>query len=293
MTRNKQIRLWISLILIAGSIAVFVTAAPAQNIHVLMVIDDANPRTGSRHTVDRLRIEALMNIGVRRHMFEKQRPDATVKMTELRSKDNQAKMDNILNWLQNVNPATEDVVFVYFSGPGGIDEADAKRRFLILQNDEKLYRKEIATLIEGMQCRLKILVTDTYNAIDTRQLWDLVVDDWTVDVLHNLFFEHEGFLNITSSAFGQIAISSSERGGYFTASLINGMFPSDMRVIDRKPQDGFVSWEEVFEFTKEDMNYFYESSEPGFPSNLKETLQQRNQTTQTPEVLSEFPKRLR
>ena len=275
----------------ADPIPVSVPEMQTHDFHVLMVIDDANPKTGKRYTIDRDRIEALMKnrVGV---MLEKQRPSATVKITELLSKDNQAKRDNIFSWLQNVNPGPNDVIFVYFSGPGGIDEGGVKRRYLYVQVDEKLYRNEIATLIESMQCRLKIFITDTYNEIPDIPPLPPIFSDGFVDILHNLFLEHEGFLNLTSSAFGQIAISTPGRGGYFTASLMDGMFPWDLSVIDRNPQDGFVSWQEVFEFTKEDMNYCYEASEPQYPSSLKDRLKQLNQTTQIPEALSDFPIRI-
>ena len=270
-------------------IPVSVPEGQTQDIHVLMVIDDANPKTEKLRTIDRYRITALMenHVGA---MLEKQRPGATVKVMELLSKDNQAKKDNIFNWLQNVNPGPDEIIFVYLSGPGGVDEAGTKGHFLLVQG-EKLYRNEMATLIGDMQCRLKIFITDTYNEIpDIPPLPEMSVHG--EDILNNLFFEHEGFLNLNSSALGQIAISGPRRGGYFTASLMNGMFPWDMDMIDRKPQDGFVSWEEVFEFTKEDMDFIYEVSEPNYPSSLKDTLKQYNQTTQTPEVLSDFPKRI-
>ena len=290
MNINRTRYLLVALTLLVGCITVFVSTTSAQDIHVLMVIDDANPKTEKLRTIDRHMITGLMGnyVGV---MLEKQRPGATVKMTELLSKDNQAKRDNIFNWLQNVNPGPDGVIFVYFSVPGGVDEAGTKGRFLLVQG-EKLYRKEIATLIEGMQCRLKIFITDTYHNSFLVEFPPLQMD--TLEYyFDDLFLEHEGFLNLTSASPGQLSIGNSNHGGNFTFSLIEVIFYISMFERDRNLEDDFISWEEVFELIKVDMSDYYKGYESVFPQKLKDQLKQRNQTTQTPEVLSEFPKRIR
>ena len=290
MNRNKQIHPWILLILIAGAITVSAATASAQNMHVLMMIDDGHPKTGRAHEIDKDRIEGLMEITIS-DMFEKERPDATVNIKELLSSDNTLTMENIFDWFRNLNPSPDDVVFVYYSGPGGADEENPKRRYLKI-GELKLYREGIATIIEVMQCRLKILITDTYNNTIVISIHPSMARA-SDDIFGDLFLKHEGFLNLTSAASGQIAIADEIEGGLFTQTLMGEIAVPFLSELDRKPQDGFVSWEEVFELTKEIMNYSYEASEPAFPSSLKDTLQQRNQTTQTPEVLSDFPKRIR
>ena len=138
MNRNKQIHLWIVLILLVGAITIFVPTVLAQDIHVLIASDDGNPISGKSHKIDKNSIGALVKVNIG-FMFEKERPDATVNIKELLSSDNTLTMENIFDWFRNLNPSPDDVVFVYYSGPGGADEENPKRRYIKL-GELKLYR---------------------------------------------------------------------------------------------------------------------------------------------------------
>lgn len=303
MNHNKQIFLLILLILITGSIAVSAPAGPPQDIYVLMAIDNGNPQTSERHSLDRNRIEGLMLTKVV-SMLEKEGLGTTISIDELLSNERELTAANILDWLRKVNPGPDDVVFVYFSGPGGADKEGAKERFLKVRGDN-LYRKELVKIMEGLSCRLKILITEVDSSgppvtqprrsTNTRRFVGVSTHDplTQTDVLRQLFFEHKGFLNLTATSLGHFAMGSATDGGWFTKALIDGMLPVDLSKVDRNPQNGFVSWEEVFELTKEYLNEHYKANEPNFSERLREMLEQRNQTTQTPEVLSHFPKRIR
>ena len=300
MKRNKKMYLSVVLILIVGTIAISAPAELTQDIHVLVVSDDADPKTGAQHKMDKDRIVGLMGHSVA-IMLEAENPDAIVHIDELLSSNRQLTKDSILRWCRNVNPGTDEVVFVYFSGRGGADKTGAKERFLYVQNDEKLYRTEITPLLERMQCRLKILITEADSvgppATRPRQTTNTqrVVDFSTTatltetDALRQLFLEHKGFLNLTSTSLGHLSLENKLMGGYFTTSLMNAIIPDAFEDVDQFPQDDFVSWAEVFEFTKENLNEFYEVNEPTLLPSLKKRLKQLNQTTQVPEVLSEFP----
>lgn len=303
MNRNKQIHLWILLILIASSIAVSGAAELPQDIYVLLVIDNGNPTTGHQHETNKQRIETLMQRSVVSMLTEKGLR-TTVSIDELLSNDRQVTKSNILGWLQEINPGPDDVVFVYFSGHGGADKTGAKERFFYVERNEKLYRKELVKAMEGLNCRLKILITATGStgppptkpkpSTNTRRFVGVSTDAplTQTDVLRQLFFEHKGFLNLTATSLGHVAMGSADEGGWFTKALIEGMLPAELSELDRNPQDGFVSWEEVFELTTVHLNHIYQASLANFSERLKERLQQPNQTTQTPEVLSDFPKRV-
>ena len=307
MNRNKQIHLWILLILIAGAITVSAATASAQDIHVLMVIDDGNPWTFKQHARDKDRIENLMKSSVA-SMLEKERPGATVNIDELKSNvdsfipDNPEFMsrDNILKWVRNVNADRDDVVFVYFSGAGGAEKEAPHERYLYAPRWDaelyrKLYRKELAKAVEELNCRLKILITEINIGRTVHQSVPLSYGNR--NYLRQLFLEHEGFLNLTSTSLGGIALGDYINGGWFTLALTAGILGQSivkLEDIDQSPQDGFVSWKEVFIETKEYLDEFYKLNEHHFrfPPRLRERLKERNQTTQIPEVLSEFPKRI-
>ena len=306
MNINRKIYLLILLILITGSIAVLATAGPPQDIYVLLAIDNGNPKTGKQHDLDKERIVGLMVNRVV-SMLEKEKLGTTISIDELLSNDRELTAANIFDWLRRINPGPDDVVFVYFSGHGGADGEGAQERFLHLEGG-KTYRKELVKIMEELKCRLKILITETDSAgppvtqprrsTNTRRFVGVSTNAplTRTDVLRQLFFEHKGFLNVTSTSLGHIAIGNSLDGGWFTLALMKAIAPirsPDFSKVDRNPQDGFVSWEEVFELTKEYLNEHYKANESNFSPGLKERFERLGQTTQTPEVLSEFPKRIR
>ena len=299
MNSNKQIHLWVVLILFTALIVAFVPAASAQNMHILMVIDNGNLKTGSQHDADKDTIIGLMKTQVA-PMLEKKNTSAKIAITELLSNDRQMTSENIFSWLQNINPNTDDVVFVYFSGQGGADKDGAKERFHLIQKNEKLYRKEITTAMAALNCRLKILITEVNSVGPIPADRSVTAPTSAVsptsekvaasapNPLRNLFLEHEGFLNLTSTSLGHHSISDNTTGGYFTTALMESIIPNDITEADRDPADGFVSWEEVFGLTKEYLDELFQANFPYLSQSMKGQLKQLNQTTQTPEALSEF-----
>lgn len=286
MKAMKGLHLLLVLTVLFGIAAIFVPVTLAQNIHVLMVIDNGHPKTGTQHGKDKAAIEGLMNTKVS-DMIEK--VGGKVNIDELLSNDRQVTRDKIFNWLKNVNPDPKDVVFVYFSGHGGADKTGSHARYITIQGNEKLYRKEVAKVVEALNCRLKILITDACSAGPLRTE-EIPIPSSDEDILRNLFLQHEGFLNLTSTSVGHVAFGDKTTGSYFTASLMEGIIPGDLADVDRAPQDGFVSWEEVLTLTKEHLDDLYQANKPYFSTKVKQRMKRIGQTTQIPEALSPFPK---
>lgn len=289
MKHNEQIHLWILLILIAGAITVFVSTVSAQDMHVLMVIDDANAMSGRGHELDEHRIEALMQDYVK-PMLKAEDPGAKVNIEALRASDNTLIMENIFDWFRNLNPGPNDVVFVYFSGPGGVDERKPPHERFLSVSTQILYRKELAKAVEELNCRLKILITETANGRISQALPPYHYFR-SEKHLKQLFLEHRGFLNLTSARLGFIALGDDVHGGYFTRVLIDRMMSQSIKDVDLDGND-FLSWEEVFEGTKKDLDILYQKNAHTFPR-LRRRLQERGQETLIPAALSDFPKRWR
>ena len=109
--------------------------------------------------------------------------------------------------------------------------------------------------IEEIPCRLKILLTDADSSgvpiipTDTRKPTDGIVRlqerierDWRLDedlflveVLEHLFYEHEGFADLTAATEGEFALRSAEGGGIFTRAFWDAIFDAD-----KLGDDGFV-----------------------------------------------------
>ena len=298
MKTTRWIPPWIVLVvLLIGATAVFVPAAIAQNIYLLMVIDNGNPKIGIQHERDKANIETLIKNSLTL-MLENEKPSSKVAITELLSNDRQATRENILGWLDNVKPNTDSVVFVYFSGGGGTDKDGTKEHYLLIQRNEKLYRKEVVTAMAALNCRLKILITeaDSVGPPITKPM-DLTTtnqptDDSTsatitvTNALRHLFLQHEGFLNLTAATEGERSFGHNNEGGWFTTSLVDTIFePPDLN------GDAFVSWEEIFKGTRRLTVERFEISMNASPR-LKDYLTRIGQTTQRPNYYGELPKRI-
>ena len=306
--------LFLMLTVLVSAVGILVPAADAQTIHCLQVIMNGNSLTGPRHAVDMNNMQGLMNSDVQAILNERI-PTAKIEKSELLSAEGQATGDNILTWIQNVQPGPDDVVFVYFSGSAGADTHGAKELYLvvqkwnklyrIVQGWERLYRREIVKAMEGLNCRLKILITDTGSSGPSVSPSGSSEGDVPLDekapvggpvsfetALHNLFFEHEGFLNISATSEGEQALGDSQRGGFFTRSLVDTISETvESGTIDFEPHDGFVSWSEIFELTQKTTMGVFEKEKEHFSSRMLDRMQRVGQTTQTPKYFGELPKR--
>ena len=159
-----------------------------------------------------------------------------------------------------MNPGADDVVFVYYSGHGKIDRRKADSLVLMLP-DKNLSRHQLAKAMERLRCRLKILITDSCssgprvtaqtNLNTKRDSFDVdkIVDSPDIgESFIDLFLEHKGFLNLTSTSEGEFAFGDNHDGGWFTLAFVKVLYR--FRNLDQSPHDGFVSWEEVFKATR-------------------------------------------
>lgn len=140
------------------SVVVFTVSAEGQTIYALLVIMDADARIGPATVVDMEKVNNLLRDIVVKRV-------CSVQKRVLRSREDTATTDEIKQWLRNVRPSDQDVIFVYFSGHGGMLNNET---FIALQGSF-LYRKDLVSHIkQASNCRLKILITDSCSN-DVRQ----------------------------------------------------------------------------------------------------------------------------
>ena len=178
-------------------------------------------------------------------------------------------------WLENVSPAGNDVVFVYYSRT----EADET------MSDENvgLDIAEFAEKLGKKSGRLKILITDTHlRHVDSG---DEITgpDEASESVLHNLFIEHKGFIHLSSNSEGEYAFSD-VNGGWFTQALVGALYAGP------ENEGSSVSWDKVLERTVEGTKKLYEKHSPNFPDELKGDMNEHNiKPSQTPMAHGGFP----
>ena len=215
---------------------------------------------------------------------------AELKLTSLLIDSTDAKQT--LQRLQTLRPHPDDIVFVYYIGAGYADEN--KELYLGQPNTRwALPRKEIVKSIQGLQCRLKILITDSdsFGPAVTEQ-WhdkdDNIVSDGTIlgrrDVFKHLFLQHEGFLNLTAATEGEHAFGTTSLGSFLSWSLRSTIY--ELQDTDK---DDFASWEEVFWQTRQTTMYLFDSQR--FTSQQRRDFERRGIRSQRPKYYGELPKR--
>ena len=258
------------------SFTVPVTIADAQTVHALLVIMDADPKIGNNVKVDRKRVKQLLD-AVQNELVE-------VKITTLLSSENTATRDGVLQWVRNINVATDDIVFIYYAGHGGMNP---KGETFLVTEGKWLFRSELVNAIEQAKShRLTLLITDCCSSLVQTKVEPTLQSSRSMTrlpqrVLRNLFLEHKGFLHVTAATEGQYGWSNIVTGGWFTRNFIEAL--------DNNPdenRDKFLSWEEVFETARQNTERTF--SQATFTTSQREDMKQKGINNQTPKAYS-FP----
>ena len=287
MKALRGLHLFVVLTVLLVSAVVFTPAAEAMRIHALLIILDGDAVNFIHYQKSQEQVERFLNTVNR----ELNIPVDTVHLlsSAISTDPKYTSSANILEWLDSVSPRRNDVVFVYYAGHGGADKSWPNKLFLSLPSERKFYREHIVKAIEGLDCRLKLLITDTcsFGPPITEHLG---AAPSLRSALANLFFEHKGFLNLTAATEGELAASDSVVGGWFTRSLVISIL---QRYSDLDTNgDNFVSWAEVFKATRTKTMRYFEMNADKFEEHWKKLLEEIGQTTQRPKYYGELPKRI-
>lgn len=278
-TKKFQFTLVILLLLVGG---MFMTPdADAQTVHALLVIMDADPSIGAAMKLDLGLLEKFLDyVDISTYPVRK-----TVYLSSM----GRANSDDVLNWIRNVRPGSNDVVMVYYTGHGGMVSNTDRRTFLYL-TDGNLYRSELANAVKNVSCRLKMLITDACSSAPsppggkTTSYGAQVVGRTHIK---NLLGEHEGFLHINGATEGEYGWCSPSIGGStFTLAFMEAISEqADDRMHNPTANgDGFVSWDEVYALAKKDTRAYYDELYPYFSDKTKDDLKKRGITSQNPQV---------
>jgi hypothetical protein len=211
--------------------------AEQPTIHVFLLFCDAYPEAaGAINTsvsADRDLVKPLFRNFVSAKAWE-------VKLNIIEISGADATLDNIEQRFaaMTASVASDDTVYMHFSGHGAILDANKGEQFLQTCDLQLLSRKKIADQLAELPCRLRILITDccsTYPEAGLVAEGDAKVDPW--NNFYYLLMRHRGFVNITAASPGQAAYGKNN-GGFLTVNL-----ESDIQ--------RFRTWKEVFESTRD------------------------------------------
>lgn len=279
MMQFTKMQLTILTLFCLGISILIVPSADAQTVHALLIIMDADPSIGPATKVDQYKVDRMLTSVSRVY---------PVKKTVYLSSRNATRGRAVLDWIQSVQPALDDVVFVYYAGHGGMESNTYRETYLNL-TDGELYRYKLADAMERVNCRLKMLITDACSNAP-RPL--IVASSYAVETvskshIKNLFGQHKGFLHLSAASEGQYSWSHLELGSFFSIALMELI--SDISDADR---DGFVAWQEVFELTRDVTEELFKQHYPHFPQSMQEDMLRRGIKSQTPKAYS-LPQRMK
>ena len=205
-----------------------------------------------------------------------------IRPTIFRSTARQTTPDAVLQWIRNLRPAADDVVFFYYGGHGGMVSKTDQRTYLYL-TDGILYRDKIEEVMQNVSCRLKLIITDCCSSYPSSDSADpaSLTNYGTVEQrnhITDLFGKHEGLLHVNGTTEGSYGWVNLNRGGFFTTSLLQSIHPRT-----DGNRDGFLEWHEILQVTEAVTQETFNSHYPSFTDEYKRDPQTK---LQTPKVYS-------
>ena len=285
MRHMKALHLFLVLTILLGMTGIFTPTATAAKpkIYALLVVMGADPRNSEQYNKNQAMLTDLLERVKNKNVCE-------LAVTILNSDDTggakKPSPDAILEWIDTLIPAKNDVVFIYYCGHGGRITGKPGDGTYFDITGANVFRTDIVSALKSSQawaCRLKMLVTDTC-ATETMNIETPETAFGTSSAASykaeraytQLFVEHEGFLHISSATEDEYSWGDSTNGGWFTNALvasINSHADADSR---------FVGWNEIFMAAENRVDEF-----------IAENSEHVGEKIQHPSKYSEFPKPLR
>jgi iron(II)-dependent oxidoreductase len=198
-------------------ISVTVLPSYAQTTYALLVLMDGDVNIAPSVIKDAETIQSSLGLLQKENICQ-------LNMTVMRNSENKVTTSDMIDWIMNLDPSKNDVMMIYYSGHGYIDEQ--KRHYFSFDEGDTIPRSEVIARMKMVDCRLQMLITDccsnlvslpTSITATSRSLGDKSDKKYYRD----LFISHKGFLDITAASEGEYAWGNSTKGGYFTNSLFS------------------------------------------------------------------------
>ena len=243
--------------------------ANAETLHALLVIMDTNPLLGTAMQANEANITHLLRIIERESGMQ-------VRKKRLRESRHEARIANIRDWLNTIRLHEDDVLFLYFSGPGKALGTQPAEEYLALQ-DGLLYQSDLRRDVQHTPaCRLKLLVTDRCDDI-VEIPEDLhphpPADTVKIDAL---FRKHQGFLHLTSATGSEFGWADAREGGLLTHAFLH--------TIDADVHAN--TWKYLFKDIQETTDELFQVAYPNLSFYTKARIKERGIKHQTPKAYS-------
>jgi hypothetical protein len=212
------------------------------NLKALLVICDNYISPDNNGIAQSVRVD----MGTITQLFNTLEKRNIVKVEKTILQGSKATLFNIRNAMRNLNAGSDDIIFFYFSGHGGMENG---KTFLFSADEKNLQRSEVEAAFNAQTARLKMIITDACsNAVDglaaTRSLSKANTDIEAGafdNIYKNLFLNHKGVMHLSASSEGEYAWSNDNFGGFFTYHFIK-------EGLIKKPIN---NWQAIFQNAKD------------------------------------------
>lgn len=209
--------------LLAAALGLSPGLVSAEKIHAL-VVADISPAAGWGIYQPNVQFDLVHMQG----FFEQNAPDDSLLLEQRVLDTNEiAAPAFILEALDELKPAANDTVVLYYSGHGGVDDRGS---YFELAGG-KLYRDDVRARLRAKNARLAVLLSDCCNSrsdgrAQTAPRAIFRRPETFTPLFQTLFVRPEGFVDVTASAPGQSAFFTPARqdsgdipGSLFTKAL--------------------------------------------------------------------------
>ena len=162
--------------------------------------------------------------------------------------------DKILNYYKNLKTNSNETLFFYYTGHGGMS---AKYGQFLALHRGTLWRSELRAAMMAHSPRLAVILTDCCSsgiASNVKLPSEGTAPKWitnpgklqpTGNPIRDLLYRHEGLVVIGAAKQGTTASGNKKDGSYMTSAFVH--------LLDKAPgtfgpakKDGFVEWAEMF-----------------------------------------------
>jgi len=195
-------------------------------------------------------------------------------------KGKEATTENIKRELKRNSADSDDVLFFYYSGHGGMTGGQT---FLWPCDEKDIFRSEIQELVNSRPARFKLIITDacssSIDSVGYKNIQNYMGSVANVEVYdeyyRSLFLGYEGLLDYTAATEGEYAWYN-YLGGFFTISLVE-------EILLQNPS---MKWEDVIKASREKTEEkFKEMYNMGFVTQEDiQDMEDKNITNQSPQV---------
>ncbi|MDZ4780563.1 MAG: caspase family protein [Planctomycetia bacterium] len=247
--------------------------AHAQRFHALIVAD-ASPAAGWGKFAPHVHFDVTYMLSM---LLDNVPPDRLEFRILSIEQDADARPQAVLQMLDELQPAAEDTLLVYYTGHGGSD--DRGQYFDLVGG--KLYRNDLRATMNAKGARLAALLTDCCNVRSDGEKIAAAApgpdepQDYT-PVFRSLFIEPAGSVDINACSPGESAFFIPEAANEFDQEF-GSLFTKALSNYVRNNRDQQVSWEDLLLNTSLQVNVWFRAGYPKGATMAKGNIRQLDQ----------------